>query len=132
MLKPYEDSIVHRDEAASAPIYNYARFLPWVSNVELVAGAFRAAAEKATVNEPVNRNSAWTVTAKGEISDNNRRGTPEQVRRYIRSVTGKQGARLDADIVKRFLTASALGLFLQWGTIGGAIVIVVSYLPVFE
>jgi hypothetical protein len=41
------DDVLRRDERITAPIYNYARFLPWVKAVEEVSKAFGAASEVA-------------------------------------------------------------------------------------
>lgn len=64
------------DAWCTAPIYNYARFLPWVKDIEFVCNSHRAAQGRRHCNVP------W-----------------------------------------RFLVASLLALFLQWGTTGAAIVI---------
>ncbi|KAI0033216.1 hypothetical protein K488DRAFT_85137 [Vararia minispora EC-137] len=126
-LKSHEDHAARRDEEASAPIYNYARFLPWVANVELVVSVLRAAAERATAHEPVDPYVPWRAAAKGKppvIVDENRRGSLDQVRRYVGAARGSRVGRVDPNFLMRFLIATALALFLQWGTVGGAVVAV--------
>jgi hypothetical protein len=103
-----------REEGASAPIYNYARFLPWIDSVETVAAAFEEAAEKAVYNRP---------------EPGNGRGSNELVDRYAcvdESLARPRHRGFDFALVTRFLIASGLALFLQWGTIGGAITVAVS------
>ena len=122
----------HRDEQACAPIFNYARFLHWTANAEIVAGVFEAAAFNAANRIPVSAFAMWVEdpTLKGELSDLNRQGTDEEVRRYTRRVgrPNRQRGLIATGIARRFVIASLLALFLQWGTVGGGIVVVVSLL----
>ena len=118
----------HRDEQACAPAFNYARFLHWTTNVEVVAGAFEAAAAHAAARSPVGTYNMWIddPSLKGEMCGANRVGTNEEVRRYTRAGHWRHPRGLGSTgIVRRFLVASFLALALQWGTIGGGIIVVV-------
>ncbi|KZV67014.1 hypothetical protein PENSPDRAFT_744607 [Peniophora sp. CONT] len=122
----------HRDEQACAPVFNYARFLHWTANVEVVASAFEAAAANAANHIPVGTYAMWMEdpSLKGEISGVNRQGDDEEVRRYTQQPGHLSGTRsLHATgVIRRFLVAAFFALFLQWGTIGGGIVVVL-YTP---
>lgn len=170
-LQDYRHGSVHRDEESSAPIFNYARFFPWVHAVEQVAEAFDMASENAMNNIPVRRDGVpWTPDALGVVHNENRKGTLEDVEMYCRgglyaedvmeddgpdklagggasvrsrnSVTtaipmtaiarrprwsgrSNQVSRWDSNVWTRVIVASALALFLQWGTTGAAFMIVV-------
>lgn len=101
-LMHYED-----DRGASAPIYSDSRLLPWTANVELVAGAFRAAAD--------------VMANRGLDPDDEqaRRSAVREVNRLI-----PQHVRpLDwFTLVRRCSIAGALSLTLHWGTVGSAVV----------
>ncbi|KAI0029078.1 hypothetical protein K488DRAFT_57203 [Vararia minispora EC-137] len=126
LLNAYKGDAARRDEEASAPIYNYARFLPWVANVEIVASAFEAAAEKAEECKPVDYTSFWVSHRTSRISRENRCGTLGQVNEYVdlgHLMYRPQYRGFDAAFTTRFVVASLLALFLQWGTVGGAIAV---------
>jgi hypothetical protein len=120
-----------RDEEASAPIYNYARFLPWVESVEMVAAVFEEAAEKTAQIRPVGRSpSPWVQVASGTnmVELEIRRSSKEPVHGYFcldESLAKPRQRGLDEAFASRFFVASTLALSLQWGTIGGAIVVAV-------
>ncbi|KDR82209.1 hypothetical protein GALMADRAFT_135575 [Galerina marginata CBS 339.88] len=121
------------DERSTAPIYNYARFLPWVYTVMVVSGMFHNAYERNRNHEPVS-DTQWEDPCLEEDSQ----ATAEQVESYCDSrqrpeseytpwsppprLIGKWG--LDKKAVSRMVMASSLALMLQWGTTGGAVVIV--------
>ncbi|KZV66989.1 hypothetical protein PENSPDRAFT_688502 [Peniophora sp. CONT] len=96
------------DRGASAPIYSDTRLLPWTANVELVAGAFRVAAE---------------VMAVQDVDPHD-----EQARRRFFSEVSRriqQRRSLQPDwntIVRRCIKAGVLAMVLHWGAIGSAIV----------
>ncbi|KAG6918808.1 hypothetical protein DXG01_011560 [Tephrocybe rancida] len=89
--------IVHCDELCTAPIYNYARFLPWARSVETVARTFEALETPPDDSE------------KGELRASAAESIP--VSRWGRSVW------------LRFLVASFFALLLQWGTTGAAMMV---------
>ncbi|VDB86079.1 unnamed protein product [Peniophora sp. CBMAI 1063] len=95
------------DHDAGASIYSYARLIPWSKNVELVAGAFRAAAHVAAVRDI----DVWK-------QDDARRNSLPQVmsiiRHYVRPIDWKT-------ILKSCMIANVLAMALHWGNIGSAI-----------
>ena len=120
--------ILHRDEGCTVPVYNYARFLPWVQAVETVADAFRAASERVDQHIPVDTKVGWVNPSNFHSLSHrpNRKGTQEQVVDYCLLDRESQGARRamwGSDVWSRMLTASFLGLSLQWGTAGAGILI---------
>ncbi|KAF7304269.1 hypothetical protein HMN09_00828200 [Mycena chlorophos] len=125
--------IVHSDENHTAPIYNYARFLPWSMAVETVYVAFREASERSANYRPVNSEQDWQ---KGDrtvrIRPENRKGSFEQVGAYVQfrssEIEPPRRSRWGPGIISRFLVASCLALALTWGTIGAA-VLVAFYTP---
>lgn len=182
MLESYRPGSVHRDEESSAPVFNYARFFPWVHAVEQVAEAYHMASENALVHRPVNGSREWVVGAPAEVKKANRRGILEDVERYCRvGPDGRSPRQYDAEdgmiecytppgtpqfpvpmieilpvsmesirsnssiqpghkrvapaaktspwgreVWTRVIMASLLALFLQWGTAGASIMVVVS------
>ncbi|KAJ7083628.1 hypothetical protein B0H15DRAFT_416574 [Mycena belliarum] len=121
---------IHRDEQSSAPIYNYARFLPWTLAVEDVYHAFREASDKSETHQPVDSPSEWEKGDRNtRICPQNRRGSLAQVAAYIKPTVepgtsyAKGRSRWGPGVLSRFLLASFLALFLTWGTVGAAILI---------
>ncbi|KDR67251.1 hypothetical protein GALMADRAFT_1358594 [Galerina marginata CBS 339.88] len=127
-----KDNDLRKDERTTAPIHNYARSLPWVNSVMVVSGMFNNAFQRNRDHEPVT-DTDW-------VNPNSRKrsqATAEQVENYCGSEplpnsitskslpprpTGRWG--LDDNAISRMILASALALMLQWGTTGGAVVIV--------
>ncbi|KAF7303677.1 hypothetical protein MIND_00597100 [Mycena indigotica] len=124
---------IHSDEHHTAPIYNYARFLPWSMAVETVYVAFREASERSNSYRPVNGEMAWQ---KGDrmmpVRPENRQGSLEQITAYVKTypveIEPSKRSRWGRGMVSRFLLASFLALVLTWGTIGAAI-LVAFYTP---
>ncbi|EDQ98455.1 uncharacterized protein LACBIDRAFT_335946 [Laccaria bicolor S238N-H82] len=113
---------LHRDEKCTSPVFNYARFFPWVQAVEDVSEAFQAASERYSrhelVNEPVNPDAE-----KPNYRD--RVGTRTQVENYCTPDQAKKPparSRWGPKVVSRMILASGLALMLQWGTAGAALV----------
>ncbi|KZV72883.1 hypothetical protein PENSPDRAFT_683287 [Peniophora sp. CONT] len=103
---PFALERTYDDREASAPIYSYSRLLPWSANVDLVAGAFRVAAD---------------VMAAQDVDP-----TDAQVRRrFIFDVSRRlQQRTLTLDwsaIVWRCVFAGVMAMALHWGAIGSAI-----------
>jgi hypothetical protein len=114
------------DECSTPPIYNYARFLPWVQSVVVVSDAFGIISERDHHRDPIDPGTEWrdrnseggdTLTALqvGNYS----LPRPGSVYGYPRHKWG-----LDSSVLCRMFVASVLALILQWGTTGGAIIIV--------
>jgi hypothetical protein len=114
------------DERSTAPIYNYARFLPWVQAVVIVSDAFGIICERDHHHDPVVPGTEW--------QDRNSEGggalTACQVENYSLPRPGSIYCRprhkweLVRSALSRMFIASALALTLQWGTTGAAVIIV--------
>jgi len=116
-----EVDYLRRDEKCTAPIYNYARFLPWVQAVEEVSTAFEAASERYYDHESVDPSKQWVEGDKLHAS--NRVGNRTQVEEYcVLPYTWRRRSRWGPKIVSRMFVASVLALMLQWGTAGAAII----------
>ncbi|KAG6831352.1 hypothetical protein H0H87_005497 [Tephrocybe sp. NHM501043] len=112
---------LYDDENCTIPIYNYARFLPWVQAVEDVSDAFRAASGRARRRIPVNPDVIWQ---KGERYPNNlhpenRIGTRHQVEEYClpfeESPSPYHRTGWGPNVFSRIMLASFMALLLQWG-----------------
>ncbi|KAJ7025558.1 hypothetical protein C8F04DRAFT_1191308 [Mycena alexandri] len=124
---------VHSDEHCTAPVFNYARFLPWTLAVEEVYAAFREASQKSESHQPVN-GSTWERGDRNiRVRPANRQGSLPQVIAYIEPVVKPWAfelfdrprgfrSRWGPGVLSRFVLASVLALGLTWGTIGAAIV----------
>jgi hypothetical protein len=114
------------DERSTPPIYNYARFLPWVQAVVIVSDAFGIICERDYHHDPVVPGTEWR--------ERNDEGgdtlTALQVKNYSLPRPGSAYLRprnkwgLDSSAVSRMFIASALALTLQWGTTGAAVIII--------
>ncbi|RXW13781.1 hypothetical protein EST38_g12071 [Candolleomyces aberdarensis] len=126
--------VLRRDERVTAPIYNYARFLPWVQAVEKVSETFGVVSERYYHHESVDPMIGW-ITMCDRIGghwskphDRNRVGSVEQVARYCqfdpryRHTAFK--SRWGPNVFSRIAIASALAFMLQWGTVGAAFIVV--------
>ncbi|KAF8231001.1 hypothetical protein L208DRAFT_1437869 [Tricholoma matsutake] len=112
------------DEQSTAPIYNYARFLPWTRAVEDVCGVFRTASNHACSHRFVDPLVDWETTE--ESFKLNRMDTLKEVDASFLPVgepTASRGSPWIHDIWSRFLVASMLALSLQWGTSGSGILV---------
>ena len=114
---------LRQDEGCTAPIYNYARFFPWVREVEKVSEVFKEASYKSHKLVPVTgRSENWVADDKYEFNNANRVGTLTQVNAYCQPRQSDQRHwRLES--LKRIFFASVLALMLQWGTAGAAIIV---------
>ena len=127
-LRSDHRDVLRRDEGCTVPIYNYARFLPWVQAVETVAGVFHAASERADQHIPVDPKVEWVNSSNSHSLSHrrNRKGTQEQVVKYCVPDGEYQGARgtmWGSDVWSRIFTASVIALSLQWGTTGAGILV---------
>ncbi|KAJ7458898.1 hypothetical protein FB451DRAFT_1341766 [Mycena latifolia] len=74
----------HTGEAErSSPIYNYARLGPWSLSVQRIYAAFSAASVRAAHRVPVASDSAWDTSGADAVAPSNRRGSAEELVRYI-------------------------------------------------
>jgi len=119
--------VLRRDERCTVPIFNYARFLPWVDAVETVADAFDAASENARQHRPVSGDSGkWVKEQKPSLRphEKNRVGCKFQVEEYCirrESPDDRRTTWVGPGVRSRMLVASLLAITLQWGTLGGAV-----------
>ncbi|KAJ7505225.1 hypothetical protein B0H11DRAFT_1977575 [Mycena galericulata] len=119
----YRDSL-YRDEEATAPIYNYARFLPFVQVVEEFVSAFKYAADKANKRLPVDDSAVWEAGNGTTINAANRRGSTVQVEAYCKPPDYVRRSYWGPNVFSRIIIASLAALALQWGTAGASILIV--------
>ncbi|KAJ7176500.1 hypothetical protein C8R46DRAFT_1346538 [Mycena filopes] len=118
---------VHRDELSTSPIYNYARFLPWVQAVEDVCRVFEAASDRAKRYHSVDPDVPWVREEKGGrsmVRAENRRGTLAQVDVYVRPTHPVRRSHWGPGVLSRFFVSSILALALTWATTGAAVVVV--------
>ncbi|KAJ6535942.1 hypothetical protein DFH09DRAFT_98147 [Mycena vulgaris] len=119
---------IHSDEQCTAPIFNYARFLPWTLAVEDVYDAFREASQKSEDHRPVNSCIAWEPQRGVGVRPGNRRGTLSQVAAYVGPAfdsleSDTRRTRWGPGVVSRFFVAAVMAIGLTWGTIGAALVV---------
>jgi hypothetical protein len=123
-IKQSELDEARLDECSTPPIYNYARFLPWVQTVVAVSDAFGIICERDHHNDPVG--TEW----RDRNSDGGDALTALQVNNYSLPRPGslyhhpRNKWGLDSSALSNMFIASALALTLQWGTTGAAIIIV--------
>jgi hypothetical protein len=123
MYHASEDSALG-DAKYSAPIFNYARVLPWTQNVEHMVAVFRCASRHARDHQRVDGQPQAHWVDGAEIQPQNRRGTLEQVISYCTSSFPEKRSHWGPGVWSRMLIASLIALLLQWGTAGAAIIIV--------
>ncbi|KAG5734151.1 hypothetical protein E4T56_gene1216 [Termitomyces sp. T112] len=121
---------LYNDERCTVPIYNYARFLPWVRAVEEVSEMFRAASHHAHLHLSVDPSVEWERKEKSAtgIDPKNRIGKCVQVQAYCLPL-GEQAlptrrSMWGPNVFSRIAIASLIALSLQWGTTGAAVVVV--------
>jgi hypothetical protein len=121
-----ESDKVRRDERSTPPIYNYARFLPWVQAVIVVSDAFGIISERDHHHDPIDPQTEW----RDRNSDGGDALTGLQVANYSLPRPGsayhhpKHRWGLGGSALSRMFIASTLALALQWGTTSGAIIII--------
>ncbi|KAJ6585068.1 hypothetical protein B0H19DRAFT_409324 [Mycena capillaripes] len=119
-----ERGSLFRDQEATAPIYAYSRFLPFVQVVEEFVSAFRYATEKSEARIPVDPTAQWAVGDGRTIHPANRSGTATQVETYCSAPPYVRRSQWGPDVFSRFFIASVAALALQWSTSGASILIV--------
>lgn len=122
-----EDDPLRRDERNTAPIFNYARFLPWMAGVEAVSEVFRAASDRYQHHESVDPNIAWVeVDRSQKPHERNRVGSITQVGQYCDTDKefARRRSRWGPNVFSRIAVASLLAFTLQWGTVGAAFIVV--------
>lgn len=119
-------------EDGTAPIFNYARFLPWTHDVEVMRAAFLSAsqrAERAQRVDATNGEPSWKSSEDRDselIHPDNRRGSLEQIVAYCTPLSEETYVRNGCwgpEVWSRVFKASVAALSLQWGTAGAAFII---------
>ena len=133
-IKPSELDETRVDERSTPPVYNYARFLPWVQAVVIVSDVFGIICEREHHHDPIVPGTDWR--------DRNSEGggalTALQVENYSFPRPGsvyhcpRHKWGLDSSAFSRMFIASSLALALQWGTTGAALIIVWFAPPIGE
>ncbi|KAJ7069762.1 hypothetical protein C8F01DRAFT_1113894 [Mycena amicta] len=116
---------LYSDQEATAPIYSYSRFLPFIYVVEEVACAFEAATKKAHQRIPVS-GTRWEPGDGKTVHHHNRRGTADEIERYCAQPPYVRRSLWGSGVFSRFFIASLAGLALQWASSGASILIVYS------
>lgn len=106
---------IHRDERCTIPIYNYARFLPWTITAENILHTFHKSSEVTKQNRSDTEKSMANPVVDSGIVD--------QYQTSLEDQTLSQPKSIGSAVLFRLFLASILGLFLQWGTTGAAIII---------
>ncbi|KAJ7198844.1 hypothetical protein GGX14DRAFT_373664 [Mycena pura] len=119
---------IQYDAQCTAPIYNYARFLPLSLAVETVYHAFREASERSDDHKPVDSRASWEKSDRNfRVRPENRRGLLSQVGAYVESKPSEfypqRRRRWGPGVISRFLVAAFIAVTLTWGTIGAAILV---------
>ncbi|THU75813.1 hypothetical protein K435DRAFT_706356, partial [Dendrothele bispora CBS 962.96] len=123
----HRDGSLQTDERCTAPIFNYSRVFSWAAMSEEVVDCFRQASKRARDFKPVDKGQWAQDDHYGRISQKNRIGTAMQVQEYCQYYpTIQRRYQWGSGVWSRIIIASSMALLLQWGTTGGALVIVIS------
>ncbi|KDR69081.1 hypothetical protein GALMADRAFT_77794 [Galerina marginata CBS 339.88] len=122
-LKLAEVDEARLDERATPPIFNYARFLPWVHDVMVISDIFHNVSERNHHHDPV-IGVEWC----DRKFDDGSQLTAFHVSKYCVQREGsderpKRKWGLDDSVISRVCIASVLALMLQWGTTIAAVII---------
>lgn len=140
-MKAEDVDLARKDELRAAPVFNYSRAFTSPLAAELALRLMKNAAANAEQRIPVGDPAgggapAWVEVEGDIISDENRIGTDAEVTRYCTRVLQKPplplhdprlathtSSRWATGIRKRVAISAALALGLQWGTVGGSMII---------
>ncbi|KAJ7321231.1 hypothetical protein DFH08DRAFT_889398 [Mycena albidolilacea] len=117
-IEPDGGGSLTSDERRTAPIYNYARMVPWSLSVGRMYAAFSAASYRAEHNIPVSAEIPWEKGTGHGVNPANRRGCLDQVAAYIQRPSDQHGEISGGGF--RSLHASLMALLLTSGTLGSA------------
>jgi hypothetical protein len=131
----HSEDVLYDDQQCNAPIFNYARFLPWTQAVDEVVSVFRAAACHAERHIRVDQSGKsvrgqprWVpledLGPPRQIHDENRIGSVEQVEEYCAPPDYVRFGHWGPDVFSRFFLATFAAVSLQWGTTGAAVIII--------
>ncbi|THU93424.1 hypothetical protein K435DRAFT_903709 [Dendrothele bispora CBS 962.96] len=105
----HRDGSLHTDERCTAPIFNYSRVFSWATMTEEVVDCFRPTSDRPP--------DVLEISSQHEHR-------LEMVQYYPTTIQHKY--RWGSGVWSRIIIASSMALLLQWGTTGGALVIVIS------
>ena len=113
------------DERRRGPIYNYSRVFTWWQCATSVDEAMEATMTSIEAGGTCQTRQPWDTARKAE---DNLAGDSLQTARYCGLTTNSihaypKWSDIPADVWKRMITAALMGIFVQWGTTGPAIVI---------
>ncbi|EIW75036.1 hypothetical protein CONPUDRAFT_66882 [Coniophora puteana RWD-64-598 SS2] len=117
------EDVMSPDEDATPPIFNYSRVFGWSRSAEEVLRAFQYASKRAFVHKPVDPEREWEVGDGESIHPGNRHGAPYDVEMYCGRMRFEPSS-WGSGVWGRIVFASVAGLMLQWGTTGGAVMMV--------
>jgi hypothetical protein len=117
-----DGDVVSPDELRTPPVFNYSRLLSWSKTADTIFLVFEAASNNAKNRHPVNQSGQWTGNLQSAIHPDNRSGTSEQIEAYC-AIDPAQCCHWAPGVFTRMAFASCVSLALQWGTVGGAIII---------
>ncbi|THU93300.1 hypothetical protein K435DRAFT_967362 [Dendrothele bispora CBS 962.96] len=121
------DGSLHHNERCTAPIFNYSRVFSWATVTEEVVDCFRQASKHTRDSRPVGGGKWVQDNQYDRISEANRIGTAMQVQEYCQYYpTIQREYRWGSGVWSRIFVASSMALFLQWGTTGAALVMVLT------
>ncbi|PPR00406.1 hypothetical protein CVT26_009691 [Gymnopilus dilepis] len=124
-IQTSEENPARRDEYSTPPVYNYARFLPWVQVVTIVSDTFRNTSERsrrrgqATQDLDQKRPFRSTLATISEVEEC---CSPLPELEY--RVDAKRHYGLHSSVLARMFIASVWALVLQWGTTGSAVIVI--------
>jgi hypothetical protein len=108
---------VYRDERCTNPIFNYARFLPWTDTAENIIQIFQTSLEHSKRIQDSGddgKSAATSLADKGDL---------DLSRLPLEDPSAMKHGSIGDGLLFRFCVSSFLGLFLQWGTTGAAILV---------
>ncbi|KAG1769634.1 hypothetical protein EDD22DRAFT_1048049 [Suillus occidentalis] len=97
-----EEDVMSPDELLTPPVFNYSRSLEWACTAEDVFLMYKAASEKARSRIPVNA---------------------EKIAAYCTQPGRALRSHWAPGVFTRMVIASCASLALQWGTVGGALIV---------
>ncbi|KAF9233589.1 hypothetical protein BU15DRAFT_53665, partial [Melanogaster broomeanus] len=131
IVEPKDDDLSSPDEARTPPVFYYSRALSWSHAAYITWLFYDAAWSQAQATHPVNTTSEWKIVDNGDVHDDNRQGSPDQVVAYCQPNRSLDKIRWAPGIFLRMILASLVTLAMQWGTTGAA-VLTVWFTPTTE
>ncbi|KIK47886.1 hypothetical protein CY34DRAFT_798759 [Suillus luteus UH-Slu-Lm8-n1] len=119
-----EEDVMSPDELLTPPVFNYSRSLEWACTAEDIFLMYKAASEKARSRIPVNAESEWVESDDFKsIHPHNRHGSLQEIAAYCAQPGHARRSHWASGVFTRMVIASCASLALQWGTVGGALIV---------